>query len=205
MNSAIDLIEKDQLKKKKINFNVGDSIAVHSIIGTEKGKPRVQVFKGVVIRIKGSGASKTFTVRKIATGGIGVEKIIPLNSPSIKKIEFIKKGKVRRSKLYYLRDRVGKKALKVMEGTLTKKEAKEIEEAMEAQVAEEKESPDEVVKDEKKRPRKEAKPQDKKEPRIESGGKSKKEEKEIEKNENGKENPESSSGQEDEAEEKEKK
>lgn len=132
MNTKIiELIEKDQLKKKVINFNVGDSIAVHNIIDKDKeGKERVQIFKGIVLRIKGAGLAKTFTIRKISHAGIGVEKIFPLNSPMIKKIEFIKKGKVRRAKIYYMRKRIGKSALKILEGTLTQGELKEIEDAM---------------------------------------------------------------------------
>ncbi|MBD3280371.1 50S ribosomal protein L19, partial [Candidatus Dojkabacteria bacterium] len=110
--------EKDYLRSDIPDFEVGDTVAVHTII-REKGKDRIQVFKGVVIAMKGSGTSKTFTVRKVATGGIGVEKIFPLHSTNIQKVEFVKKGKVRRSKLYYMRKRIGKQATKITEGEMS--------------------------------------------------------------------------------------
>ena len=110
--------EKDYLKSDIPTFEVGDTIAVHTII-REKGKERVQIFKGIVISIKGSGTGKTFTIRKVATGGVGVEKILPLHSPNIKKIEFIKKGKVRRSRIFFMRDRIGKQATKITEGEMS--------------------------------------------------------------------------------------
>ncbi len=108
--------EKDYMKKNIPVFDVGDTIAVHTII-REKDKQRIQIFRGIVIAIKNSGARRTFTVRRISSG-IGVEKIFPLYSPNIKKIEFIKKGHVRRSKLYYMRNRIGKQAMKIKEGIL---------------------------------------------------------------------------------------
>jgi len=95
-------------------INVGDRIAVHQKI-EEEGKVRIQVFEGVVIAIKNRNPGQTFTVRKIAVGAIGVERIIPVNSPSIEKIEVKSRGSVRRAKLYYLRDRSGKLALRVKE------------------------------------------------------------------------------------------
>lgn len=108
----------DLLTKVEQNFvrrvpdiAVGDQVEVHTLV-REKNRQRVQVFKGLIIAIKGSGLRKMFTVRKISSG-IGVEKILPLHSPNIKKIVIIKKGNTKRSKLYYLRDRIGKKALKV--------------------------------------------------------------------------------------------
>lgn len=88
-------------------FREGDTIAVHQRI-REGDKERIQVFQGDVIALHKSGASSTFTVRKIGAHGIPVERIFPLYSPHIKKIEVIKKGDVRRAKLYYVRDRVGK-------------------------------------------------------------------------------------------------
>lgn len=103
----------NQATHKDSKFNVGDIVRVHHRI-QEGDKSRIQIFEGIVIAIKASG-TPTFNVRKIASGGIGVEKIFPLNSPSITKIEVKKKGKVRRSKLYYLRDRIGKSAIKVKE------------------------------------------------------------------------------------------
>ncbi len=90
------------------SFNTGDTISVHHKI-KEGNKERIQIFRGVVIQIKGTEATKTFTVRKMS-GNVGVERIIPLNSPSIDKIEVNKKGKVRRSRIYYLRALTGKKA-----------------------------------------------------------------------------------------------
>lgn len=98
-------------------INVGDTIRVHQEI-TEGKKTRVQVFEGLVIAIKNREVNKTFTVRKIATGGVGVEKIFPLLIPSIKKIELKRRGEVKRSKLYYLRDKIGKAASRVKEKSL---------------------------------------------------------------------------------------
>lgn len=94
-------------------FKVGDVVKVHQRI-REGDKSRIQIFDGIVIAIKAQGDT-TFTVRKIASGSIGVEKIYPLASPTIEKIEVKRKGNVRRSKLYYLRDRIGKRAIKVKE------------------------------------------------------------------------------------------
>lgn len=93
-------------------FNPGDTIKVHYKI-VEGDKSRVQPFEGIVISKKGVGASKTFTVRRIGADNVGVERIFPLFSPNIEKIEVISFGKVRRAKLYYLRNRVGKAATKV--------------------------------------------------------------------------------------------
>ena len=98
----------------KIKFSVGDEIEVHLKI-IEKKKERTQIFKGLVIVIRGRGENKSFTVRKIASLGIGVERIFPLVSPWIKKIVVKKKGKVRRAKLYYLRERTGKAATRIKE------------------------------------------------------------------------------------------
>src|SRR3990170_1140085 len=92
----------------------GDTVRVHQEI-VEGDKKRVQVFEGIVIAIKNRGAGKSFTVRKIAANSIGVEKIFPVQLPSIKKIEVKRQGDVRRSKLYYLRDKVGKAATRVKE------------------------------------------------------------------------------------------
>jgi large subunit ribosomal protein L19 len=96
---------------KKIDFpkfRSGDAVAVNYRI-IEGNKERIQVFKGNVIQIKGTGATKTFTVRKISNG-VGVERIFPFTSPAIAEIEVLKRGKVRRSRLYYLRDAIGAKA-----------------------------------------------------------------------------------------------
>lgn len=103
-------------------IGTGDTLRVHQEI-TEGGKTRVQVFEGIVIAIKNRGAGKSFTIRKIGAGGIGVEKIYPVNLTAIKKIEVKRKGLVRRSKLYYLRERIGKAATRIKEKTLNAKAA----------------------------------------------------------------------------------
>ncbi|MBL7078428.1 50S ribosomal protein L19 [Candidatus Shapirobacteria bacterium] len=98
-------------KWKKIEFGVGDVVKIGYLI-KEKGKERTQPFQGRVIKIRGRGESKTFTVRKLAVNQIGVERVFPLNSPWIKNLKVLSKPKKRprRSKLYYLRDKKGKKA-----------------------------------------------------------------------------------------------
>ncbi len=95
-------------------FNVGDRLKVHLKI-EEEGKTRVQIFEGLLIAVKNRLENCSITVRKIAVGNIGVERIIPLSSPSIAKIELKSSGRVRRSKLYYLRTRTGRQALRVKE------------------------------------------------------------------------------------------
>ena len=107
----IKKIEQEQLKEDVASFNVGDSIKVHCRV-VEGGKERVQIFAGLVIAKGGSGINSAFTVRKISYGE-GVERVFPLHTPRIAKIEVTNKGKVRRAKLHYLRDRVGKRALLV--------------------------------------------------------------------------------------------
>ena len=109
-------------KVKGYDFNVGDTVIVDFQI-KEGNKTRVQPFEGVVIGIKNSGISKTFTVRRISTAGVGVERIFPLYTPKIENIRVKSRGKVRRAKLYYLRDRVGKKA-KIKEKKVLKKASK---------------------------------------------------------------------------------
>jgi len=104
----IELVEKEYLREDIPQFKAGDTVAVHYKV-KEGNKERIQIFEGVVIRVNGGGIAKTFTVRKISSG-IGVERIIPINSPMIDKIVVLKIGKVRRSKLYYLRGLSGKKA-----------------------------------------------------------------------------------------------
>ncbi len=96
------------------DIGVGDTVRVHTEV-VEGKKTRIQVFEGIVIAIKNRGNGKSFTVRKIGANGVGVEKIFPVLMPTIKKIEVKRKGDVRRAKLYYLRDRVGKRAIKVKE------------------------------------------------------------------------------------------
>ncbi|TDT67013.1 large subunit ribosomal protein L19 [Hypnocyclicus thermotrophus] len=103
----IELVEKDQLREMP-EFKAGDTIAVHYRV-KEGNKERIQIFEGVVIRVNGGGIAKNFTIRKVSSG-IGVERIIPLNSPLIDKIEVKKIGKVRRARLYYLRGLSGKAA-----------------------------------------------------------------------------------------------
>jgi large subunit ribosomal protein L19 len=104
-------------------ISVGDTVRVHQEISEGK-KTRVQVFEGLVIAIKNRGEGRSFTVRKIAAGNIGVEKIFPTLMPSIKSIEVKRRGEVKRSKLYYLRDKVGKAASRVKEKSLFKGTAK---------------------------------------------------------------------------------
>lgn len=101
-------VEKAFLKENSEKLNVGDTVKVYVKI-VEGKRERIQVFEGIIIGIKGSGTSKTFKVRKVAFG-VGVERTFPVNSPIVDKIEVTRRGKVRRAKLYYLRDRIGKKA-----------------------------------------------------------------------------------------------
>ena len=102
------MTKKELPKQEMPEFNPGDTVQVFVQI-QEGGKTRVQKFQGTVIRKKGAGISRTFTVRKV-TQGIGIERIFPMDSPNIEKIEVLRKGKTRRAKLYYLRKRKGKKA-----------------------------------------------------------------------------------------------
>ena len=107
MNEIIKSIENEALKEVS-EFNVGDTVKVYGKI-KEGNRERIQVFEGVVLKKQGTGARQTFTVRK-ASNGVGVEKTWPLYSPNVEKVEVVRKGKVRRAKLNYLRDRVGKAA-----------------------------------------------------------------------------------------------
>lgn len=115
--NRLDEITRDQLKKEIPSFEIGDTVKVYVKI-VEGGKERIQVFQGTVIRQQGGGISKTFTVRKISYK-VGTERIFPLHSPSITKIKVVSHGKVRRAKLYYLRERTGK-ATKVKRKIATK-------------------------------------------------------------------------------------
>jgi len=108
MVDIIKEIEQEQLKEGNFEFHIGDTVRVHNKI-KEGNRERIQVFEGVVIMRQNGGIRETFTVRK-TSNGIGVEKTWPLHSPFIDKIEVIRRGKVRRAKLTYLRDRVGKAA-----------------------------------------------------------------------------------------------
>jgi large subunit ribosomal protein L19 len=119
MDAIIDFVEKDALQVKDFpKFGPGDTITVHYKI-KEGNKERIQNFRGTVIQIKGKGLTKTFTVRKIASNGVGVERIFPIASPNIEAIEVNSYGKVRRARLYYLRGLKGKKA-KIKQKRVTK-------------------------------------------------------------------------------------
>ncbi len=104
----VRLIEQNEMKSNPPAFRVGDAVKVHVKV-KEGDKDRIQVFQGMVIAMKGGGPGSMFTVRKISDG-IGVERIFPLHSPIIGKIEVVRRGRVRRAKLYYLKDRKGKAA-----------------------------------------------------------------------------------------------
>ena len=112
----------NQIKWQTVEFSIGDTIKVQQTV-KEGDKTRIQNFQGIVIAIRGEGEGKNFIVRKLAAGAIGVEKIFPLNTPIITGVEVIKKGKVRRAKLYYLRDLVGKKATKIKDVFVKKGQA----------------------------------------------------------------------------------
>ena len=114
MSQALfDKIESEQLRAEPLKFKVGDIVKVHTKV-KEGGKERTQVFQGIVLGIRGRGLNATFTVRRISYGE-GVEKVFPVNSPNVKKVEVERAGKVRRAKLNYLRDRIGKRATLVGE------------------------------------------------------------------------------------------
>ena len=109
---ALKLIAQDSLKAEKPAFSVGDTVRVDVKI-REGERERIQAFEGTVIAINGSGVTETFTVRRVSYG-VGVERVFPVNSPNVADVKIVRYGKVRRAKLYYLRDRVGK-ASKVKE------------------------------------------------------------------------------------------
>jgi large subunit ribosomal protein L19 len=119
-NRLIAEIEKEQLKKEIQPFRVGDSVRVHTKIkevdAEGKARWRIQIFGGIVISRHGHGINETFTVRRISYGE-GVERVFPLHTPLVEKIEVERAGKVRRAKLYYLRGRLGKDATRVAEKT----------------------------------------------------------------------------------------
>ena len=108
MNDIIKAIEAEQLKAEVPQFNVGDTVRVHAMI-KEGNRERIQIFEGTVLKKQGGSTRATFTVRK-SSNGIGVEKTWPLHSPHVVKVDVVRRGKVRRAKLNYLRDRVGKAA-----------------------------------------------------------------------------------------------
>ena len=105
---ALKLISESSVRKEMPVINIGDTVKVHVKI-VEGDKSRIQVFEGTVIAKKHGGISETFTVRRVAHG-CGIERVFPVHSPSVDKVEIVRRGKVRRAKLYYLRDRVGKAA-----------------------------------------------------------------------------------------------
>ena len=105
---ALKLIAQDSLKSEVPAIEIGDTVKVHVKI-REGEKERIQLFEGTIIARKGSGVSETFTVRRVSYG-VGVERVFPVHSPNVAKVEVVRHGRVRRSKLYYLRDRVGKAA-----------------------------------------------------------------------------------------------
>ncbi len=104
----LKVVEAGQVKKKVAAFAPGDTVRVHMRV-TEGGRERVQAFEGTVIARRGAGANESFTVRRISHG-IGVERIFPLHSPRVEKIDVVRRGRVRRAKLYFLRGKVGKEA-----------------------------------------------------------------------------------------------
>ena len=108
MNDIIKAIENEQLKSDITDFNVGDTVKVYAKV-IQGSRERIQVYEGTVLKRQNGGARETFTVRKLSNG-VGVEKTWPLHSPIIDKIEVVRRGKARRAKLFYLRDRVGKAA-----------------------------------------------------------------------------------------------
>jgi len=121
VKKQIEALESKYMKKDIPAFNIGDTVDVHFKI-KEENKIRIQVFSGIVIGRKGEGVGKSFTVRRISYGE-GVERVFPLHSPLIEKIEVKKRGRIRRAKLYYLRGKKGKKATKVKEKVAHKKTA----------------------------------------------------------------------------------
>lgn len=106
MNKLIEIAEKSSLREKALTFDIGDTVDVHTRI-LEGDKERIQLFSGIVIARRGSGTRENFTVRRIVAGE-GVERTFPIHSPKVAKVVVKRHGKVRRAKLYYLRDRVGK-------------------------------------------------------------------------------------------------
>lgn len=108
MTEIVKTLGQEQMKTEVPQFNIGDTVKVSCKI-KEGARERIQMFEGIVIRKKNGGISETFTVRRVSYG-VGVEKTFPLHSPNVVKVEVVRKGKVRRARLYYLRDRVGKAA-----------------------------------------------------------------------------------------------
>ena len=105
---ALKMIAAESIKENRPQVEIGDTVRVHVNI-REGERERVQMFEGTVIAKRGSGVSETFTVRRVSYG-VGVERVFPVNSPNVKGVDVVRNGKIRRAKLYYLRDRVGKAA-----------------------------------------------------------------------------------------------
>jgi large subunit ribosomal protein L19 len=131
--NKVDLVEKPRLRDDLPEFRPGDTVKVHVRV-VEAGRERIQVFQGVVIRRQNGGLRETFTVRKISFG-VGVERTFPMHSPSVSKIEVVQRGRVRRAKLYYLRELRGKKA-RIRERREAPGKAAEVAEVDEQPVAE---------------------------------------------------------------------
>ena len=121
-DNLISKVEREFIRDDIPDFKPGDTVKVHIKI-VEGGKTRIQAFQGIVISRHGSKVNGMFTVRKIGAGGIGVERTFPVNAPVIDKIDIVRRGKVRRAKLYYIRSKIGK-AAKVRELRTEKKKAK---------------------------------------------------------------------------------
>ena len=111
--NKLEQIQREQMKTDVADFSVGDTVKVHTRV-LEGGKERIQLFAGIVIARKGQGVGQSFTVRKISYGE-GVERVFPVHTPKISKVEVVKRGRDRRARLHYLRDRVGKEAVQVKE------------------------------------------------------------------------------------------
>ncbi|SRR5690554_2359419 len=118
MKAIVKEVTQDQIRTDLAPFKVGDGVRVHTRV-REGDKERIQVFAGIVIARRGAGISETFTVRRISYGE-GVERVFPVNSPNIEKVEIDRESVVRRARLYYLRDRIGKEATKVKEKRLVR-------------------------------------------------------------------------------------
>ena len=118
---VIRALEAEQIKDETENFRIGDTVKVHYRIVEGKNE-RIQIYEGLIIAMNNSGIRRSVTIRKISYG-VGVERIFPVNSPRVEKIEVVRHGRVRRAKLYYIRDRVGKKATKVKELIKSRKQS----------------------------------------------------------------------------------
>ncbi len=135
---TLDFVEKENLRRDLPPFKVGDTVAVHATV-REGDKERIQVFQGLVIRRRGGGVGETFTVRKVSSG-VGVERIFPVQSPLVTKVEIKARGYVRRARLYYLRELSGKKArlhskVRDLSGLISEEEADALENAAEVVAA----------------------------------------------------------------------